>query len=189
LRESSERRRISGHVAHSVSMTHTVRRLALSWPLVSVALLGVIYLGGLSLVAGASDEKQRRYIAWKFELVLPETVGVTTRKPAEDFELYSFFLRDGPKHDPLLTAHAGNFPQFPGELPPNATVEDITIGNLKAKSVMWTDAEGGFNRKVLVFLPKEFGVPQKVRLEYSKLSPEERTIADGIIESIKLLQD
>ena len=170
-------------------MMRTIRCFAFHWPLVMVVLVGVISSGGVSLAAGVSDQKPIRYLAWKFELVLPETVDVTTRKPAEDFELYSFFLRDDLKRDPLLTAHAGNFPQFPGELPPDVTVEDITIGNLKAKSVLWTDAGGRFYRKVLVFLPKDFGVPQKVRFEYRKLSSEERTVADGIIESIKLLQD
>ncbi len=158
-------------------------------------LIGLVLSTLLPLASGAGAKEEllqperSTYVGWKFQLSVPHSLVVKTRKPAEDFELYFFVRGSDPEDEALLKAYAGNFPRFPGEISPDASFEMIVLGDLKAASIIWKDQEGRFYRKVLVYLPKEFGIPQKVKFEYGQLSGDERGIADSIIESIKPVKD
>jgi hypothetical protein len=77
------------------------------------------------------------------------------------------------------------FQAFLDKCQEGVTLKDTTAGELKARSVEWTDLKEQFYRKILVNLPADFRFPHYVTFTYSGLDQEEKTIADAIIGSIR----
>jgi hypothetical protein len=127
-------------------------------------------------------EKATLYSGWGFTVEIPQQIQVSKENPVEDFDLYTFSGEHGKN---ILQAYAGNHPKFPKNHPANVQLEITRIGELMARTMAWSNAEGRRYRETLVELPQKMDVPGAIHFWYEDLSPSDSVLADKIISAIK----
>jgi len=156
-----------------------VNKYAMTWQL----LLAVGLL--CSPIAVHAEKKMQKgilYRGWGFTVEIPQHMQVNKKNPVDDFELYTFSNEHGKS---ILQAYAGNHPKFPKNRPAQAQPEITNIGDLVAKTMVWTNAEGRHYRETLVELSEQMRVPTSVHFWYEDLPSSDSLVADKIISTVK----
>lgn len=123
------------------------------------------------------------YVMEKVSVLIPKHMKVTQTSPVEDFEIYKFNISE----KGVLTVYVGNQPSFPPKTNEKLEQSEISLNGLKAQTVAWKTAPDLVNKEVLIHVGQD-GWPNVVHFYYYKLSKQESEIADGIIQSVKLIK-
>ncbi|MEM7479679.1 MAG: hypothetical protein AAF481_00775 [Acidobacteriota bacterium] len=136
-----------------------------------LAALGV--QGGAEVSAAIGE-----FRGWRFSMQVPHRAVVTFSSPVEDFALYKVKLDD----EVLLSIYAGDHPDFPQYAPRDAVEVKEILDRRNVRSIRWV-RDGLVGREVLVQL--ESGFPKRLHIAYPRLSREQETIAEAILQSLR----
>lgn len=132
----------------------------------------------------------REYEGWGFTMHLPEHIEVNSRV-CVDFLAYEFLAPSARHHDRMLSAYAGNHPNFPTTASTDARKTSGRIHGLNATFIRWNDETNMCFGDVLIELPvvryKETGyiLPAYLHFFYGGLDEAGKNIVEQMIMSVK----
>lgn len=138
-----------------------------------------------SLGACASESNPKRIFVADKELsfAVPATVTVSEQSPVTDFVLFQF--RDSGKI--VLSAYAGNAPDFPSKLSESAK-RQTAIGGFPAEERLGR-SEAPYLKEILVSFPRTNSLmvpwPMFVHFTVERGSPDQVRLAEEIIASMR----